>query len=111
MSKINRIKNKLCSDPDSMLAWMDGGNLPTAGYDTVELSGIQISLMLDGYDDIYIVKILPGDEDGTYDVWARMMGSHDAIFVTSCDARDPEEAVLPAMQNLPDALIELGGIM
>ncbi len=111
MDKIQRIKNKLYTDPDSMIAWMDGGTLPTAGYDTVEVSGLQICLMLNGYDDIYIVTIIPGDEDGTYDAWVHMMGNHDMIHVTTCMARDPEDAVILTVQNLPDALIELNGIM
>lgn len=111
MSKVNRRKNKLITDPDTMIAWMDGGNLPTGGYDTSEISGLRINLMLTGYDDIYVITVLPSDENGTYDAWVRMLGNHDMIHVTSCRARDIDDAIILTMQNLPDALIELGGIM
>lgn len=111
MSKVNRSKKKLITDLDSMIAWMDGGELPTGGYDTSEISGLRINLMLTGYNDIYVITVLPGDEKGTYDAWVRMMGNHDMVHVTTCRARDLEDAVILAMQHLPDALVELGGII
>ena len=104
MSKISDIKYRLCTDPDTMFCWMDGGYLPVVSYESAEITGIQLSLMLDGHNEIYILAILPGDEYGTYDAWLRRVGGTDMIHVLTKLARDPEDAVLYALENLPDYL-------
>ena len=55
MSKINQTKHRLRSDPDGMLAWMDGGYLPQVSYESAEITGIQLSLMLEGHEDVLVV--------------------------------------------------------
>ena len=102
MSKINQTKHRLRSDPDGMLAWMDGGYLPQMSYESAEITGIQLSLMLDGHDDVFILSILPGDEYGHYDAWLRRMGSVDMLHMLSRRARDPEDVVVSALGELPD---------
>lgn len=102
MSKINQVKYRLRTDPDGMLAWMDGGYLPKVAYESAEITGIQLSLMLDGHDDVYILTILPGDEYGQYDAWLRRMGSEDMVHVLSKRARDPEDVVVAALGELPE---------
>ena len=52
MSKINNLKRRLKADPDGMLGWMDGGHLPNVSYESAEITGIQLSLMLEGYEDV-----------------------------------------------------------
>lgn len=104
MSKIDSTKAKLRSNPDATVMWMDGGCLPHGGYDSEEVSGIQISLMLEGYEDVYIITILPGDGSNTYDAWLRRMGSTDMIHMLSNRARDPEDVAVTAMESLPDYL-------
>lgn len=111
MNKIEKVTRKLRTDPNGYLMWMDGGYLPHCSYDTEELCGIQLSLILDGFDDVYIVSILPGDEYGTYDAWLRRMGEHDCIHMLSRKARDPEDVVVAVKEHLPDYLSELGDIM
>ena len=59
MSKINNLKRRLRTDPDGMLGWMDGGYLPQVSYESAEITGIQLSLMLEGHEDVYILSILP----------------------------------------------------
>lgn len=102
MSKINSIKRRLRNDPDGMLGWMDGGYLPTASYESEEITGIQLSLMLEGYEDVYVLMILPGDEYGAYDAWVRRMGSTDMVHMLNKRARDPEDVVVAAKESLPD---------
>ena len=102
MSKINQTKHRLRSDPDGMLAWMDGGYLPQMSYESAEITGIQLSLMLDMHEDVYILTILPGDEYGQFDAWLRRMGSQDMLHMLSRRARDPEDVVVAALGELPD---------
>lgn len=102
MSKINNLKRRLMTDPDGMLGWMDGGHLPHVSYESAEITGIQLSLMMDGHDDVYILTILPGDEYGHYDAWLRRMGSEDMLHMLSRRARDPEDVVVTALSELPD---------
>lgn len=102
MSKINNLKRRLKADPDGMLGWMDGGQLPHVSYESTEITGIQLSLMLEGHEDVYILSILPGDEYGQYDAWLRRMGSDDMLHMLTKRARDPEDVVVAALENLPD---------
>ena len=102
MIKINQTKHRLRSDPDGMLAWMDGGYLPRMSYESAEITGIQLSMMLDGHNDVYILSILPGDEYGQYDAWLRRMGSDDMVHMLSRRARDPEDVVATALGELPE---------
>lgn len=102
MSKESNIKRRLRTDPNGMLAWMDGGHLPTVSYESAEITGIQLSLMLEGHEDVYILTILPGDEYGQYDAWLRLMGSDDMLHMLTQRARDPEDVVVAALENLPD---------
>lgn len=102
MSKINNLKRRLKADPDGMLGWMDGGQLPHVSYESTEITGIQLSMMLDGHEDVYILTILPGDEYGQYDAWLRLMGSDDMLHMLTKRARDPEDVVVAALENLPD---------
>ena len=102
MSKINNLKRRLKADPDGMLGWMDGGDLPQESYESAEITGIQLSLMLDGHDDVYILTILPGDEYGRYDAWLRRMDSDDMTHMLTKRARDPEDVVIAALGELPD---------
>ena len=81
---------------------MDGGYLPQGSYESAEITGIQLSLMLDGHDDVYILSILPGDEYGQFDAWLRRMGSQDMLHMLSRRARDPEDVVVAALGELPD---------
>ena len=104
MSKQKNLKQRLRSDPDGMLAWMDGGYLPQMSYESAEITGIQLSLMLDGHDDVFILSILPGDEYGQYDAWLRRMGSEDMLHMLSRRARDPEDVVVAALGELPDSI-------
>lgn len=102
MSKNQQVRYKLAYDPDSYIAWMDGGHLPPGGYDTEAITGIQLNLMLDGYEDIYVILVLPGDDDNTYDVWVRRMGSTEMLHMLSRQARYPEDVVVTALETLPD---------
>lgn len=102
MSKSNNLKRRLKADPDGMLGWMDGGHLPQISYESAEITGIQISMMLDGYGDVYILSVLPGDEYGHYDAWLRRMGSNDMVHMLTRRARDPEDVVVAALSELPD---------
>ena len=102
MSKINQTKHRLRSNPDGMLAWMDGGHLPRMSYESAEITGIQLSMMLDGHDDVFILSILPGDENGHYDAWLRRMGSDDMVHMLTKRARDPEDVVVAALGELPE---------
>ena len=102
MSKSSNIKRRLRTDPDGMLGWMDGGYLPNLSYESAEISGIQLSMMLDGHDDVCILTILPGDEYGHYDAWLRRMGSDDMVHMLTKRARDPEDVVVAALGELPD---------
>ena len=102
MSKMTNLKHRLRTDPDGMLAWMDGGYLPRVSYESAEITGIQLSLMLEGHDDVYVLTILPGDEYGTYDAWLRRMGSEDMVHMLRKHARDPEDVVVAARGELPD---------
>ena len=102
MSKINNLKHRLMTDPDGMLGWMDGGHLPQVFYESAEITGIQLSLMLDRHEDVYILTILPGDEYGRYDAWLRRMGSEDMVHMLTQKARDPEDVVVAALSELPD---------
>lgn len=102
MSKINNLKRRLKADPDGMLGWMDGGHLPQVSYESSEITGIQLSLMLEGLEDVYILSILPGDEYGQYDVWLRRMGSEDMLHMLSRRTRDPEDVVITALGELPE---------
>ena len=102
MSKINQTKHRLHSDPDGMLAWMDGGYLPQISYESAEITGIQLSLMLDGHDDVYILTILPGDEYGQFDAWLLRIGSDDMVHMLTKRARDPEDVVVTALGELPE---------
>lgn len=102
MSKINNLKRRLKADPDGMLGWMDGGQLPRMSYESAEITGVQLSMMLDGQDDVFILSILPGDEYGSYDAWLRRMGSDDMLHMLTKRARDPEDVVVAALESLPD---------
>ena len=102
MSKINQTKHRLRSDPDGMLAWMDGGYLPQVSYESAEITGIQLSMMLEGHEDVFILLILPGDEYGRYDAWLRRMGSDDMVHMLTKRARDPEDVVVTALGELPE---------
>ena len=102
MSKINNLKRRLKADPDGMLAWVDGGYLPQVSYESAEITGIQLSMMLEGHDDVYILTILPGDEYGQFDAWLRRMGSDDMTHMLSKRARDPEDVVVAALSELPE---------
>lgn len=102
MSKQKNLRNRLKTDPDGMLGWMDAGQLPHVSYESTEITGIQLSMMLDGHDDVFILTILPGDEYGYYDAWLRRMGSDDMIHILNKGARDPEDVVVTALGELPD---------
>ena len=102
MSKINNLKRRLKADPGGMLAWMDGGYLPQMSYESTEITGVQLSMMLDGYDDVFILSILPGDEYGQFDAWLRRMGSDDMTHMLSKRARDPEDVAVAALGELPE---------
>ncbi len=102
MSKINNLKRRLKADPDGMLAWMDGGHLPTVSYESAEITGIQLSVMLEGFEDVYILTVLPGDDYGSYDAWLRRMGGTDMVHMLAKRARDPEDVVVTALECLPD---------
>lgn len=102
MSKQKNLKHRLRSDPDGMLAWMDGGYLPQMSYESAEITGIQLSLMLEGHDDVYILSVLPGDEYSQFDSWLRRMGSDDMTHMLSKRARDPEDVVVAALSELPE---------
>ena len=102
MSKSSNIKRRLRTDPDGMLGWMDGGYLPQVSYESAEISGIQLSLMLEGHEDVYILSVLPGDEYGHYDAWLRRMGSDEMVHMLTRRARDPEDVVVAAIGELPD---------
>ena len=102
MSKSSNIKRRLRTDPDGMLGWMDGGYLPQVAYESAEVTGIQLSIMLDRHEDVYILTILPGDEYGQYDAWLRRMGSEDMVHMLAKRARDPEDVVVAALGELPD---------
>ena len=102
MSKIDHIRHRLCTDPDACIGWLDGGYLPNAFYETAEVTGIQLSLMLDQHEEVYVLLVLPGDEYGTYDAWLRRMGSDDMVHMLSKRVRDPEDAIVAALENLPD---------
>ena len=69
-------------------------------YESAEITGIQLSMMLDGHDDVFILTILPGDEYGRYDAWLRRMGSEDMLHMLSRRARDPEDVVVAALGEL-----------
>ena len=97
---VEKLKQKLFEDPDGFVSWPET-DLPWAGYDTGEISGLQITLMLYGCDDVYIILILPGD-DGMYDVWLRYMGGHDMVHILSRRAKDPEELVRELWEHFPD---------
>ena len=102
MSKINQTKHRLRTDPDGMLGWMDGGYLPQVHYESAEITGIQLSLMLEGHEDVYILTIMLGDEYGRNDAWLRRMGSDDMVHMLSRRARDPEDVVVAAIGELPE---------
>lgn len=102
MNKQKNIKQRLRTDPDGMLGWMDGGYLPQVSYESTEITGIQLSMMLEGHDDVYILTILPGDEYGSYDAWLRRMGSEDMVHMLTKRARDPEDVVVAALSELPE---------
>lgn len=102
MSKIDDIKHRLRTDPDGMLAWMDGGHLSHVSYARAEITGPQLSLMLHGLDDVFTLMILPGDEYGSYDAWLRRAGSDDMVHMLSKRARDPEDVVVAALGELPE---------
>ena len=102
MSKQENLKHRLHTDPDGMLAWMDGGHLPHVSYENAEITGIQLSLMLEGHEDVFILTILPGDEYGHYDAWLRRMGHQDILHMLSRCARDPEDVVITALGELPE---------
>ena len=102
MSKINNLKRRLKADPGGMLAWMDDGYLPLVSYESTEITGIQLSMMLDGHEDVYILSVLPGDEYGQFDAWIRRMGSDDMVHMLSRRARDPEDVVVAAIGELPE---------
>ena len=102
MSKMTNLKHRLRTDPDGMLAWMDGGYLPRVSYESAEITGIQLSLMLEGHDDVYVLTILPGDEYGTYDAWLRRIGNQDMVYMLTKRVRDPEDVVVAAIGELPD---------
>ena len=102
MSKVETIKRRLRSNPNGSIAWMDGGYLPQGGYETAEVTGIQIHLMLRGHNDVYIITVLPGDDYGMYDAWVRRMGSTDMVHMLGKAVRDPEDVVVAALENLPD---------
>lgn len=102
MSKTKNLKHRLRTDPDGMLGWMDGGYLPQVSYESTEITGIQLSMMLDGHEDVYVLTILPGDEYGMYDAWLRRMGSEDMVHMLTKRARDPEDVVVAALGELPD---------
>ena len=102
MSKTKNLKHRLRTDPDGMLGWMDGGYLPQVSYESTEITGIQLSMMLDGHEDVYILSILPGDEYGSYDAWLRRMGSDDMVHMLTKRARDPEDVVVAALGELPE---------
>ena len=104
MSKSSNIKRRLRTDPDGMLGWMDGGYLPQVSYESAEISGIQLSLMLEGHEDVYILSVLPGDEYGHYDAWLRRMGSDDMVHMLARRARDPEDVVVAALGELPEVI-------
>lgn len=102
MSKTKNLKHRLRTDPDGMLGWMDGGYLPHLFYESTEITGIQLSMMLDGHEDVYVLTILPGDEYGMYDAWLRRMGNQDMVHMLSKLARDPEDVVVAAIGELPE---------
>ena len=102
MSKTKNLKHRLRTDPDGMLGWMDGGYLPQVSYESTEITGIQLSMMLEGHEDVYILTVLPGDEYGSYDAWLRRMGSEDMVHMLTKRARDPEDVVVAAIGELPE---------
>ncbi len=102
MSKTKNLKHRLRTDPDGVLGWMDGGYLPRISYESAEITGIQLSLMLEGHEDVYILTIMPGDEYGRYDAWLRRMGSEDMVHMLTKRARDPEDVVVTALGELPE---------
>ena len=102
MSKTKNLKHRLRTDPDGMLGWMDGGYLPQVSYESTEITGIQLSMMLEGHEDVYVLTILPGDEYRMYDAWLRRMGSEDMVHMLTKRARDPEDVVVAAIGELPE---------
>lgn len=104
MSRSKNVRDKLRRDPDGTLFWQDGGLLPRCSYDSAEVTGVRIDLMLEGGEDIYVITVLPGDEYGTYDAWLRRQGSTDMVHMLTKRARDPEDVVVAAKESLPDYL-------
>ena len=102
MSKIDNIKSRLRTDPDGMFFWNDGGYLPKGMYEKTEITSLQCSIMLEGYDDVLFITILPGDEDGTYDAWLRWAECTDVVRIANRRACDPEDMLLAVMENMPD---------
>lgn len=90
------LRNKLLNDPDGFVSW---GNeeLPWGGYDTEEITALQMVLMLYGFDDVYVILILPGD-DG-YDVWLRYKENDEMVRV--CRGKTVEDAILQLWGEFP----------
>lgn len=103
MTTIDQTRHKLRTDPDGTIMWMAGGLHPRGVCDTDEIAGLQISMMLEGDDDVYVILILPGD-DGMYDAWLRRMGSTNMVHMLSTRARDPEDVAVLAKQSLLDCI-------
>ena len=83
------------------IGWM-GAGLPDGSYETCEISGIRLSLVLKWDHEVYLIVILPGDENGTYDAWLRRMGSTEMVYMLTKKARDPEDAVTAALGEFPN---------
>ena len=104
MRKSKNVRYKLSHDPDGVLYWQDGGQLPRCVYDSQEVKGVRIDLMLDGDSDVYVIMVLPADEYSTYDAWLRRQGSTDMVHMLRRRARDPEDVVVAAKEHLTDYL-------
>lgn len=101
MTNMERTRNRLKRNPDASIGWMSAG-LPDGSYETCEISGIRLSLVLKWDHEVYLIVILPGDEDGTYDAWLRRMGSTEMVHMLTKKARDPEDAVTAALGEFPN---------
>lgn len=96
-----QIQRRLRTDPDSFVTW-PGAELPVGSYESEEITGTRLHLMLDGCNDIYVITILPGDDHGLANVWLRRMDSTDAVHILTHRARDPRDTVIAALEALPD---------
>ena len=101
MTTLVRTRSRLKRTPDASFGWV-GAGLPDGSYETCEITGIRLSLPLKWDHEVYLIVILPGDEDRTYDAWLRRMGSTEMVHMLTKKARDPEAAVTAALGEFPN---------